>query len=159
MSSDDDDMDYLTDEATKSASAHDKPAIPQLSKAKYNYVYETFHKWNKKKGAKTITEDVMIKFFTEFSEKYKPNTLWAYYSMIKSTLRLKDNFDISPYSKLLEFLKGKSAEHKPIKAKVFTEVEIEKFLNEAPDEQWLDLKVSATYCFPWIRFTLHLLRL
>ncbi len=64
-----------------------------------------------------------------------------YYSMLKTTLRINDNLDISKFTTLLAFLKKKNAGFKPLKTTLFTEEQIEKFINDAPDDRWLDVKV------------------
>lgn len=120
MSSEDEDMEFKyrpdsPDEVTKATNV-----IPPLSKDKYNKVYDDFHRWNKLNGAPPITEKVLLKYFSVLSQKNKPTTLWAYYSMIKATLRANDNIDITTWSKVLDFLKRNKAGYTPAKAKLFT---------------------------------------
>ncbi len=119
-------------------------AIPALSKNKYNKAYEYFQKWNKLNGETPVTQNALLKYFMDMADekKKKPTTLWAYYSMLKSTIRLNDHIDITPWSKVLDYLKRKNAGYKPHKATYFTEGQLEKFINEAPDEEWLDVKVN-----------------
>ncbi len=62
--------------------------------------------------------------------------------MLKNTLKIHDDVDISKYAKVMSFMKRYSEGYKSIKAKVFSEDEIRKFLFEAPDIQWLAVKVS-----------------
>ncbi|KAJ8979486.1 hypothetical protein NQ317_000362 [Molorchus minor] len=65
-----------------------------------------------------ITENPILK---KKSEHNKVSTLWANYSMLKSTLSLKENIDISKY--LLSssiFLKKKNIAYKPKKSLVFS---------------------------------------
>lgn len=52
--------------------------------------------------------------------------------------------NIETYPKLVAFLKRKSEGYKPKKSKIFTAPEIEKFLNEAPDCNFLGIKVSKS---------------
>lgn len=62
--------------------------------------------------------------------------------MLKSTLNIYNGIiDISTYVKLTGFLKRQSEGYRPKKAKVFTEDEMHLFITEAPDEEWLDVKV------------------
>lgn len=136
-SEDDEDMDYCPDESIRSSNN----VVPALSKPKYEKVYEEFQKWNKLKGGTPVTQNILMKYFTDLAERTKPSTLWAYYSMIKATLRSNDNIDITSWSKLLDFLKRKNVGYKPTRATTFTEQQLETFMNEAPDEQWLDAKV------------------
>lgn len=145
MSSEDEDMEYSPDPDTSEQGNKDVSTIvlPTISKAKYDRVYEEFQKWNKLKGATPVSENVLMKYFSELAEKKRPTTLLAYYSMIKATLRLNDNMDIASWSKLVDFLKGKMSGYQPNKSKLFTDEEIEKFINKAPDDKWLYAKVST----------------
>lgn len=122
-------------------------SLPPASKSKYNRIYDEFQKWNKLKGSTPVTEKVLLAYFSELAQRNKPSSLWAYYSMLKATLRINDDTNISPYSKLTTFLKIKSTGYKPASAKMFTKEEIDKFINEAPDEAWLDVKVSIKSYF------------
>lgn len=157
-SEDDDDMDYCPDYTSKGMDrAVNVNSIPALSKHKYEKAYEDFQKWNKSNGEKPVTQNVLMKYFTEMGEKSKPSTLGAYYSMLKATLRLNDNIDITPWTKILDYLKRKNAGYKPVRATCFTENELETFLNEAPDDQWLDVKVNNNFFSFIFRDSLYLL--
>ncbi|KAJ6646736.1 hypothetical protein Bhyg_01950 [Pseudolycoriella hygida] len=92
------------------------------SKSRYKKTYQDFQKWIKLKGETTITEDILLTYFSEIGEKNKPTTLWAYHSMLKATL------------------KSKNIGYQPVKPKMFTLEEVAKFINEAKDEYWLDVK-------------------
>lgn len=109
---------------------------------KYNQTYVQFTKWNKSTGDRPISQNVLLEYFQDLATRSKPSTLFAVYSMLKSTFRSKDDVDISNYSRLLEYLKEKNTGYKPVKAKVFLDGEIERFVNEAPDDKWLDVKVN-----------------
>lgn len=62
--------------------------------------------------------------------------------MLKSVIGNKKNVNIGNYSLLAAFLKKKSKGFRSTKAKVLEATEIEKFLNESPDDRWLAAKVS-----------------
>lgn len=142
MYSEDDDMDCEYRPETPEDILKETHSLPFTSRAVYNQTYDHFQKWSKLNGAAPVSEDVLMKYFSELAEKSKPTTLWSCYSMLKATLRSKDDIDINSYSALRDFVKRKNAGYKPVKAKVFTEEEIAKFLHEASDEHWLDVKVS-----------------
>lgn len=158
MSSEDEDLDYQGyrpdsfEEVFKASNTTPPQFLPPVSKTRYNKIYDHFQKWNKEHslGARPISQTVVMDYFADLSEKSKPSTLWAYYSMLKATLRCNDDIDITTWSKLTDFLKRKNVGYKPFKSKVFTEDEVNKFINEAPDEYWLDVKVSlfsySYYC-------------
>ncbi|XP_031355976.1 uncharacterized protein LOC116180226 isoform X2 [Photinus pyralis] len=71
----------------------------------------------------------------------KSSTMWSQYSMIKALLNLKHGLDISKYMKLRAYLKKQNEGYTPKKSKVFTKEQFEDFLNNAPDEQYLGIKV------------------
>lgn len=139
MSSEDEDMDA---EASDTFNKTTYQALPPVSQVKYQTAYQVFQKWNKSNGWCAISEDLLMKYFVELNAKSKPSTLFAIFSMLKATFRINDDIDIAVYSKLIEYIKGRNASYKPAKAKIFTDEEIERFVNEAPDDRWLDVKVS-----------------
>lgn len=75
----------------------------------------------------------------------KPSTLWATYSMLKSKVKVCVDVDILKYHSLSGFLKQKSKEYSPKKASIFTETEMQRFLDYAPDVAWLDVKVTSLF--------------
>ncbi|KAJ8910923.1 hypothetical protein NQ315_014257 [Exocentrus adspersus] len=60
-------------------------------------------------------------------------------------LNVKRNIDVSKFYKLSAFLKRKSEGYKPEKAKVLTLDQIDKFLLEAPDKDFLMIKVVLIF--------------
>lgn len=150
MSSDDEDMEceYQLDspeeeEVEEEETSLSLPqALPSVSQAKYNTAYELFQKWNMVNGATPVTENVLLKYFADLTKRSKPTTLFAVLSMLKATLRINDGIDIAPWSKLFGFVKTQNAGYIPTKANLFTKEEIEKFIDKAPDEEWLDAKVK-----------------
>lgn len=63
----------------------------------------------------------------------KASTLWANYSMLKSTLAVKEDVNISKFSKLIAYLKRQNSGYKPKKSAVSSREEVSKFINEAPN--------------------------
>ena len=80
-------------------------------------------------------------YFGGLAKRYKSSSLWTQYLMLKSTLNINNNVDISKYSKLWAFLKRKSEGYIPKKAKTFTPEEINKFIKESTDGIYLATKV------------------
>lgn len=119
--------------------------LPERSKKRYEVTYALFKKWcDAKKLVIHTTESVLLAYFLELSKKYtSPASLWCEYSMLRSTISLNDNVDISKYTKLKAFLKNKNTGYRPKKSEVFTIEDIAKFLSEAPDETYLMKKVVA----------------
>ncbi|XP_061726262.1 uncharacterized protein LOC133531880 isoform X1 [Cydia pomonella] len=119
--------------------------ITEKSMKIYKRCYTNFMEWRKKENISTISQKVLLAYFQDMSTKYAPSTLWAEYSMIKSTLKLYEKTDISCYGKLQQFLKQKSEGYKVKKSKTFSPSDIDKFIRKAPDEVYLMLKVAVIF--------------
>ncbi|KAJ8913790.1 hypothetical protein NQ315_002696 [Exocentrus adspersus] len=118
--------------------------LPSKSKGKYDVIYKKFLEWRLRKNTTSFSESVVLVYFTELAKKYKSSSLWAYYSMLKSTLNIYHNINIENYKRLQVFLKRQSEGHRPKKAKTFTPEEVHKFINEAPDDIYLLTKPLIT---------------
>lgn len=114
--------------------------IPEKSKERYEKTYRFLKTWLKKKP---INEKTLLAYFVLRNKTLtSPGSLWAEYSMLKATIFLYDSIDISKFAVLIAFLKRKNVGHKAKKASVFKKQEMEKFLTEAPDENFLIHKVN-----------------
>lgn len=128
-----------------------KEILPSKSKARYEEVYNNYLKWKEGKNATSNSENVVLAYISEMAntpnkknEKSKPSTLWARYSMLKATMKIFTNIDISTYHKVTAYLKWKGAGYEPKKANVFTETQIQNLLDSALDVvAWLDVKVNS----------------
>lgn len=138
-------LEELNEEIINSAECAANKTLPSVSKKRYCNVYEEFKTWKTAKKVKGNCEKILLAFFNEQSKQKKPSSVWAYYSMLKSMVKLKDNVDISSYHTLTAFLKTNASGYEPNKAKVFTEMEIKKFTSEADDYDWLDVKVNIGF--------------
>ncbi|KAJ3661869.1 hypothetical protein Zmor_006247 [Zophobas morio] len=70
--------------------------LPKKSKIRYNRVYQGFEDWCKAKKVNGINEDVHLAFFAEKTKhNYKSSTLWSTYFMLKSTILIMKNIDMS----------------------------------------------------------------
>ncbi|KAG4066916.1 hypothetical protein HA402_009018 [Bradysia odoriphaga] len=98
-----------------------------------------------KTEVKIITEDVLLGYFHGLAQTYKPSSLWSYYSMLKCTIRTNFGIDIGKFYQLASFLKQKNKGYKAVKALVFTEQEVARFLVEAPDRDWIDVKAVQIF--------------
>ena len=116
---------------------------PEKSRDRYDAAYEKFSAWQKTTKTDLISESVLLAYFKTLSENYQPSTLWSQYSMLKSVIINQRNVNIGNYSLLTAFLKRKSKGFQSTKAKVLEATEMERFLNEAPDNRWLATKVGA----------------
>lgn len=119
--------------------------LPQKSADIYQKQYEIFATWCAKRGIKNYTENVFLVYFSEKAKTCKPSTLWSTYSMLKSTIMIKHNINISKYTKLIAFIKQKNTGYKPKKPNIFTRDDVHKFLIEAPDQMYLMWKVIVLF--------------
>lgn len=118
--------------------------LPIKSKSRYEKTYISYKNWCAQKGAKNISsENVVLAYFSELGENKKPSTLWASYSMLKSTLNIKHKVDISKFAKLIAYLKRKNVGYVPKKSRVFTKENIDVFLKNAAND-FLAQKVSES---------------
>ncbi|XP_015523067.1 uncharacterized protein [Neodiprion pinetum] len=116
--------------------------LPQRSREKYESVYEKFMQWKKTRKTTSFSEHVLMAYFIELSKNLKPSTLWSHYSMLKSTIGAKHKVDMSTYARLSAFLKRQATGYHGKKSKVLTSNDVENFLNNAPDNQYLATKVA-----------------
>lgn len=107
----------------------------------YHKTYEEYLSWMQKMKTNSFSEVVLVAYFKTCSDTILPSTLWARYSMLKSMIKSEKNIDISTYGNLRSFLKNMNCGFKPKKSKVFTPEEMQSYLQDAPDEQYLDVKV------------------
>lgn len=117
--------------------------LPTKSRQRYEDAYNKFMQWRKKSQVKSsFSENVLLAYFGELSKKISPNTLWTQFSMLRSTLIVHQNVNISSYPKLKAFLKQKAHGYKPKKSKILTAEQVNTFIKEAPDDKYLLQKVS-----------------
>ena len=116
--------------------------LPEKSRDKYFRVYNHFKDWQKVHGVTKISSELMLSYFYELKKKNAPTSLWAYYSMLKATIQVKENVDIGKFAEINSFLKTKSSGYKSTKADVFSEQQLKKIMEEAADVNWLDVKVK-----------------
>lgn len=141
----DEDISYSTpEEISEKAKEVTLNLLPDKSKAKYNAQYKLFMDWCRKKNIKKYSENVILTYLSVLFEKYKPSTMWSIYSMLKSTLIVKNDIDISKFAKVQAFLKKKSVGHIAKKSRVLTQQDINTFLGEALDEMYLLAKVKIS---------------
>lgn len=79
---------------------------------------------------------IMLLYFLFQSKLMKASSLWSLYSMLKSTLKINENIDISTYTKLLAFLKRQNENYLPKKSKVLSMENIKQFLNVAQNDNY-----------------------
>lgn len=118
--------------------------LPRKSKATYETAYTNFQKWcedKKIKIEKKVSEKVLLAYFSNKSKVFKPSTMWSHYSMLRTTISINNNVDISKFTNLIAFLKRNADGYRPRKSKTFSKEDFSRFLIEADDHIYLGLKV------------------
>lgn len=136
-------------EITEAAMSATGNLLPIKSRSQYERQYRIFMDWRLENKIESFSENVLLIYFKNLCAKMKPSSLWAIYSMLRMTVNLKNDVDISKYPKLCAFLKRTSDGYKPKKSKTLTQQQIQHFLSSAPDEIYLFTKVYIIY----IKFT------
>ncbi|XP_033222705.1 uncharacterized protein LOC117176559, partial [Belonocnema kinseyi] len=126
----------------RAAASTSKQELPERSKMKYHAAYDRFMKWIKAKKIKSVSESALMTYFHDLAKVMKPSSLWSHYSMLKTTLNSLNNIKIEKYTKLTAFLKRQATGFKSKQSKILSSNDIEKFLNEAPDHQYLATKTA-----------------
>lgn len=128
---------------SEAAAAAVADLLPSKSKDRYEKEYAQFEEWCRAKNVHDIiTEDVLLAFFLEKATAYKSSSLWSIYSMLKSTLIVKKNVNISKFHRLISYLKKQSQGYTAKKSRTLSRAEIDKFLLQAPDNNFLLMKVT-----------------
>lgn len=115
--------------------------MPNKSQAKYEQAYQEYRKWCSKNNIETTTDDSILKYFTTDLAPYKASTLWPKYSMLRSTIKLFEEIDISTFPSIIPYLKSKGDDHKTIKTLTLSKEHVDKFLAEADNKEHLLNKV------------------
>jgi Glu-tRNA(Gln) amidotransferase subunit E-like FAD-binding protein len=111
--------------------------LPEKSKEKYKKGYKGFENWCSEKIVKHVNEEVLLAYFEQKSRTFKGSTLWSIYSMLRATLNVIRKIEIKNYSSLIAFIKRKSVGQVSKKFSVFAKLEVEKFLKEADNREYL----------------------
>lgn len=118
--------------------------VPQHSHTLYWNAYNIFMEWMRNRRAKAISANVMLAYFKELSNKYKPPSLWSTYSKLKSTIKSKHNMDIHEFTPLIDYLKEANKGYEPKKSESLSVEDVKRFLSDAPDDEYLAAKVNIT---------------
>lgn len=148
-SSDSEDISNTPPEIHEAAGRATLNLLPEKSQKIYLKQFDIFEEWCKLHKIKNLTENVFLAFFSEKAKSLKASTLWSCYSMIKLTVMVKKDIDISKFSKLIAFLKKQNVGYKAKKSAIFTRSEIIKFLREAPNENYLMWKVGIHFFYTY----------
>lgn len=103
--------------------------LPVKSKHRYEKAYQSFKAWCADKNVhKSGSEAVLLAYFNEMGQSKQSLTLWSTYSMLRTTLNIKEGVDISKFGKVLAFWNRQNIGYKAKKSSTFTIENIEEFL-------------------------------
>ncbi|KAJ8971933.1 hypothetical protein NQ317_015439 [Molorchus minor] len=102
-------------------------AILNLLPTKSRNLYDKAE-WCKRKKVQTYTENVMLAYLHEKSNEYKSSMVWAQYS-----------FKIVIFEKKFRWL------YKAKKSKILTRDQIDSFLSQANDDEYLMIKIALIF--------------
>lgn len=141
-------MDFSEDEENETSTpeelkeiANSLSLLPEKSKQIYEHKFNQFNSWCIEKKVTRISENVLLAYFSELSKNMSPSTVWSTYSMLKSTIKIKNDIDISRFKKVIAFLKKNAVGYVPKKSKILSKSEVEQFLKKAPNHFFLMKKV------------------
>lgn len=122
------------------------PAVANSHKTAYkNYI-----EWCLGKNLTEVDEDALVMYFKEMelTRKWKYSTIWVRYKMIRKQLVLRHKVNISQYLKLRSFLQERNKAFSSKKSKYLSKEHFETFVSQAPDVQYLAVKVIliAYFC-------------
>lgn len=104
--------------------------------------YDEFMSWRKSWNINSFSEEVVMEFFREAAETLTPEALHTLFSTLRAGMLSNHNVNIANFV----FLRGGVAV--PVSngsSKGFSDEEINKFLTEAPDAEYLATKVWLLY--------------
>lgn len=126
------------------ASLAKESLLPTKSRHLYEETYGFYRKWCDQKNIMT-TEDTILAYFNSELSKYKSSSLWSKYSMLRSTINLREGIDISKFPSIIPFLKRRSEGYCPKKSSVLSKQQMEEFLIKADEKAHLFNKVGPCY--------------
>ncbi|KAJ3661976.1 hypothetical protein Zmor_006346 [Zophobas morio] len=115
--------------------------IPTKSSERYHKEYKQFCDWRRENAVSKINEEIMLAYLFDMSKKMFSSLLRSKYSMVRPLLQIYENVDISGFSKFRAFLIKQSVSYQPKQAKTLTIEDLVKFVEEAPDQQYLLAKI------------------
>ncbi|KAJ8909639.1 hypothetical protein NQ315_015331 [Exocentrus adspersus] len=126
-----------TDEIRSVAAAAKDSLLPSKSKHLYDETYNAYRKWCCNKKIKSTCEDSILAYFNSDLSRYKSSSLWSKYSMLRSTINLREGIDISKFPSVIPFLKRKGEGYKPKKSLILTREHIDEFFIKADTKEHL----------------------
>lgn len=116
--------------------------IPRKTKEKYLKAYDKFKTWCCTNKVNKINEKVLVTYFTTELNEFKASSTWSIYSMLKSTLNVNDNVEISTFHNLKALLKRKNDGYNAKQSYKLKKEDVYRFIREANNSQFLVVKVK-----------------
>ncbi|HEY0749590.1 MAG TPA: tyrosine-type recombinase/integrase [Chitinophagaceae bacterium] len=117
-------------------------SVPMKSREIYLKHYLDFRKYLKDHNTETISENTLLAYMRHLLETKIVSTCWTIYSCLKKMIRVNDGINISQWPMVTDVLKTKAATHLKKKAKIFKREEVDRFLKDAPNDQYLEDKLA-----------------
>ncbi|XP_011164289.1 uncharacterized protein LOC105199064 [Solenopsis invicta] len=115
--------------------------LPKISRNKYDAAYSAFTEYKKQHKTPATTQNVLCAYFKELSNTHASSTLWNRYSMLKAEIKAKENISIESYTDLIAFIRNQAVNYTPKQSEILTKDDVRKFLEIAPDREFLAAKV------------------
>jgi integrase len=121
--------------------------LPSRSRSIYDKNHSDFLKWSESKDIPHghYSETVLLAYFSEIAKQYAATTLWSKFSMLRKTIIAHGGADPGELAKVAAFLKRAGDNQTVKKASVFTRSQIEQFIRQASDKDWLHIKVMTLF--------------
>lgn len=132
---------FNKEEITNIAAAAKDSLLPAKSRHVYEETYCAYRKWCTRNDIKTTCEDSILAYFNSDLARYKSSSLWSKYSMLRSTINLREGIDISKLPSVIPFLKRNGKGYKPKKLLILAKNHIDEFLIKADNKEHLFNKV------------------
>ncbi|XP_044001775.1 uncharacterized protein LOC122848052 [Aphidius gifuensis] len=132
-------------EQLKTADIIEQKLVPDKSEKIYKRTYQHFKTWQLLKETSSADEKIILTYmqYLKDDKNYSPSSLWSVHTMLKKTLLAEEEIDISSFSKVSAYLKKQSIGCRSKKSKNLTAKEIEFFLNNAPNDEYLCIKAVS----------------
>ncbi|KAJ8675207.1 hypothetical protein QAD02_010993 [Eretmocerus hayati] len=139
------DVEIIPQELIEEAEGAIRETLPGKSRRIYEKTLSHLLTWMRVKRTNSFSETVLLAYFRSLATTFDPSTLWSKYSMIKKMLLTDKRVDISDYHQLTNFIRRRNFGHQKKKSHVFSAPNIQNFLFNAPDSQYLDKKVCTIF--------------
>lgn len=122
-----------------------KKLVPDESKKEYEKVYNEFKIWKQLKKITTTTENVIFSYINNLEQTYTITTIKKKISIIKTMIRIYEKIETKNYFELQAYVNKEMKNHTPKKSYALTDDDYNNFLQNADDDQFLDIKVSKNF--------------